>query len=452
VPRSFITQQRQQQRQQQQQHHHQYRTMGNSASTTRTSTIAASPAISGAAGITTDDQTNAAARRAKGEFVRGVSSARNWITKEEAPRNDTDTTTTTKAIHYPPASGRYHMYVAYNCPWCHRVLLARALLGLEDVITVDVLYPNRSSDDEPLGPNLWKFCVEGQVGQNGKHTTFPECTVDTVLGKSYAKEIYELAGITDQKSVPILWDKHTNTVVSNESAEIVRMLGVSMKEFGNASSQTPTPLVLNGGGKAIFVDLYPPNDYKAVQNRIDELNDWIYKDIANGSYKAGFSSNQQVYETAYQTYFAALEKVNALLAESTFLTSDTTVTEADLRLFPTLFRHDPIYYSRFKLNEKYLWEYPHLWRWMGDMMALPGMEAVSNAGYLAHCKQGYFGRTGNGTIPVGPKGYPKCYTIRDYRGPLKTTTTTTINGDGGGGDEEEQGGEGKNKKRKKTTV
>jgi putative glutathione S-transferase len=333
--------------------------------------------VVGAAGVTTDDQTNAKERRAKGEFVRGVSSARHWIEPDGL---------------YPPAKGRYHLYVAYNCPWCHRVLLARAMLGLEEAISVDVLFPNRSSDGEPGGPNLWKFCPEGQVGANGRHTEFPECTNDSVLGKNYAKEIYESAGIMDQKSVPILYDKESNTVVNNESAEIVRMFATAMKPFHTRS-----------------VDLYPSD--KAEE--INELNDWIYKEVANGSYKAGFSSNQVVYEKAYHTYFAALDRLNDILAAKKFLTG-ADVTEADLRLFPTLFRHDPVYYSRFKLNSKYLWEFKHLWRWMGDMVSLGGMGPVSNTGYIAHCKQGYFGRTGNGTIPVGPAGYPECYKIEGW--------------------------------------
>lgn len=337
--------------------------------------------ISGAAGITTDDQTNAAARRAKGEFVRGVSSARNWIAKGGT---------------YPPSKGRYHMYVAYNCPWCHRVLLARSILGLEDVISVDVLYPNRSNDDETLGGNLWKFCPEGQVGLNGRHTAFPECTVDTHLGKKYVKEIYELAGIEDQKSVPILFDKETNSVVNNESAEIVRMLGTTMKDLQENRD----------------IDLYPADK----KEEIDALNDWIYVEIANGSYKAGFSSNQDVYEMAYEKYFSGLDKLNTILGSKKFLTGDT-VTEADLRLFPPLFRHDPVYYSRFKLNKAYLYEYENIWRWMGDMMCLKGMDSVSNKGYLEHCKQGYFGRTGNGVIPVGPEGYPECYGKKNWPKP-----------------------------------
>lgn len=328
-------------------------------------------------------------RRAIGEFVRGVSSARNWIRKNDGGDDDGGGN-----CRYPPANGRYHLYVAYNCPWCHRVLLARALLGLEDAISVDVLYPNRSSNDESSGPNLWKFCPEGQVGMNGQHTQFPECTEDSLHSKRYIKEVYELAGIDDQKTVPLLFDRETNTVVNNESADIIRMFATSMTPF-----HTTLP----------SIDLYPSD--KA--DEIDELNDWIYKEVANGSYKAGFSSNQDVYETAYQTYFTALDRLNTILATKKYLTG-STVVEADLRLFPTMYRHDPIYYLRFKLNAKYLWEYKNLWRWMGDMISLEGMESVSNARYLAHCKQGYFGRTGNGTIPIGPGGYPECYKNREW--------------------------------------
>jgi putative glutathione S-transferase len=266
------------------------------------------------------------------------------------------------------------------------VLLGRALLGLEDAITVDVLFPSRSTDDEPLGPNLWKFAPMGALGINGRQTSLPECTADTVNGKSYIKQVYEQGGVFDQKSVPILWDKQTQTVVNNESAEILRMMGTVMQ------SAATRPL-----------DLYP----EALRTEIDEWNDWVYVNLANGSYKAGFSSNQDVYEKAYANYFAALTKLNERLADNRFLVGDN-LTEADVRLFPPLFRHDPVYYNRFKLNQSYLWEYPHIWRWVGDMMQQPGMEPVSNASYLQHCKQGYFGRTGNGTVPIGPPGYPEC--------------------------------------------
>lgn len=350
------------------------------------------PVVKGAAGITTDDQTNAKERRAKGEFVRGVSTARHWISPEDGAL-------------YPPEAGRYHLYVAYNCPWCHRVLLGRSIMGLEDVISVNVVFPNRSSDDEPLGPNLWKFCPEGQVGINGKHFSFPSCTADTVNGKVYAKEIYELAGINDQKSLPLLFDKKTKTVVNNESAEILRMFGTALKPLASRK----------------HVDLYPQD----LQPIIDELNDWIYTDVANGSYKAGFSSNQDVYETAYEKFFAALDRIDTLLANNKFLAGDL-VTEADVRLFPPMFRFDPVYHSRFKLNKHNLWEYQHIWRWMQDMMSLPGMEPVSNAEYLQHCKQGYFGRSGNGTIPIGPARYPEC-----YKEPHWTHAKNMVNNDDG---------------------
>jgi glutathionyl-hydroquinone reductase len=329
--------------------------------------------VVGAAGITSDDQTNANQRRAKGEFVRGVSTARNWI-HQDGP--------------YPPQANRYHLVVAYNCPWCHRVILARAVLGLEDVVSVNVCYPNRSGDGEPLGPNLWKFCPEGQVGQNGALVKFESCTDDSVTNKTYVKEIYELAGITDQTSVPILFDKQTNTIVINESAEIVRMFGSAMRPLGLRPE----------------LDLYP----ESLAADIDKVNDWVYTDIANGSYKAGFSSNQEVYEAAYEKFFLAMDELNERFSTMKFLVGNE-VTEADLRLFPPIFRFDPIYHSRFKLNKKFVWEYRHIWRWMNDMMALPGMDAVSNEEYLQHCKQGYFGRTGNGTVPVGPLGYPECY-------------------------------------------
>jgi putative glutathione S-transferase len=268
--------------------------------------------VFGPTGITTDDQTSAKERRANGEFVRGVSSARHWIDPNS---------------QYPPAEDRYHLIVAYNCPWCHRVLIARALLGLEHVISVDVVFPNRSTDKEPLGPNLWKFCPQGQEGLNGRWTQFPECN-SGMYSKTYVKEIYEMAGISDQKSVPILLDKESNTIVNNESAEIIRMMAVNMKEFHTRTW-----------------DLFPQD--KAEE--ITKLNDFIYQKISNGSYKAGFSSNQEVYETAYRDYFDALKVLNERLANQKFLMG-STITEADVRLFPTLYRHDPIYYLRFKLR------------------------------------------------------------------------------------------------------
>ena len=327
-------------------------------------------AVVGAAGITTDDQTNAAERRAAGEFVRGVSSAREFIGSGD----------------FPVEAGRYHLYVAFNCPWCHRVAMARSVLGLEEAVSMDVLFPGRTTDSDERGENLWRFAPEGVTGQNGRHVTFPECTTDTVGGKKYIVDIYAESGL-EQKSVPILYDKLQRRVVNNESAEIMRMFETVMLPHAKRP-----------------VQLYPAS----LQKEIDEANTWIYTDINNGAYKAGFSSNQDVYETAFLAYFQALDKLNAQLEVSDFIVGDA-ITECDLRAFTTLWRHDPIYHSRMKLNQAYLYEYPGIWKWMGRIMATPGLHDTVHAGILAHAKQGYFGRTGNGTIPIGPKGYPDCY-------------------------------------------
>jgi putative glutathione S-transferase len=211
------------------------------------------------------------------------------------------------------------------------------------------------------------------------------------MNKKYIKEIYLSSNIDNQTSVPILFDKVTKTVVNNESAEILRMMGTVFRPLAKYSH---------------LYHLYPPE----LMDTINHLNDWIYTDIANGAYKAGFSSNQTIYELAYQKFFTALQQINdTILSQSKFLTGEQ-VTEADIRLFPTLYRFDPIYHNRFQLNQCYLWEqYPHLWRWMGHMMRFPGMDPVSNEEFLQHCRQGYFGRTGNGIIPFGPPGYPSCY-------------------------------------------
>jgi putative glutathione S-transferase len=331
--------------------------------------------VVGVAGVTTDDQTNAAERRAAGEFVRGVSSARNMIGSAE----------------FPAEAGRYHLYVAFNCPWCHRVAIIRSILGLEDAISMDVLFPGRTSADDERGENLWRFAPDGVVTMNKRHVSFPECTVDTAAGgKKYVVDIYAESGL-DQKSVPILFDKKGKVVVNNESSEIMLMFETVMLPFAKR------PLNLC------------PSEHRA---KMEEVNTWIYTDINNGAYKAGFSSDQTIYEAAYAAYFAAIEKMERMLeevsGESRFLLGQN-VSDSDVRAFATMWRHDPIYHNRMKLNQAFLWEYPRVWAWMGDMMSLPGMEAVAGEHILKQAKQGYFGRTGNGVVPIGPTGYPQCY-------------------------------------------
>lgn len=325
---------------------------------------------------TEEDQTNAKTRRAQGEFVRGVSAFRHAIGEPD----------------FPAEPGRYHLYVAFNCPWSHRASLARAILGLENSITMDVAFPNRTDESDPAGPNLWEFSPQRVATLTG--APLPECTAETGTGERLrlAKEIYQRENSTEQ-SLPILFDKVSRRIVSNESAEIVRMLDTHAAALGNTRPDRPRLL---------------PRD-TATREFVAMLNERIYTTINNGAYKAGFSSSQSVYATAFRAYFETLAWLNDLLSDGRpFLTGDA-FTEADLRLFPTVYRHDPVYYVRMKLNGARILDYPHLWRWLCRVYAIEG---VATAGSLVHCRQGYFGRSWNRVVPLGPltpTTYPEAY-------------------------------------------
>lgn len=330
-----------------------------------------------------EDQSNAAARRARGEFVRGISGFRHAIGDPE----------------FPAGPGRYHLFVAFNCPWCHRVTLARNVLGLQDSISMDVAFPNRTADDDPDGPNHWQFAPDLAASVTG--IPLPECTAETGTGQGFrlVRDIYRAEG-ADERSVPILYDKKTNRIVNNESADIIRMLDRHAKALGSSLGDADRP------------NLYP--DDPAARGKIDLLNEQVYVTINNGAYKAGFSSDQGVYAAAFDAYFNTLSQLEARLASDgrPFLTGEQ-FTEADLRLFPTLYRHDPVYYLRMKLNGAKILDYPHLWRWLCRVYALPG---VADSNSLDHCRQGYFGRSWNGVIPRGPfrpKMYPEAYAHPD---------------------------------------
>lgn len=330
-----------------------------------------------------EDQANAAARRAKGEFVRGVSAFRNAIGETE---------------QFPAEPNRYHLFVALNCPWCHRVTLARNVLGLQDSISLDVAFPSRTEDDDPAGPNLWQFAPDKVSVLTGE--PFPECTSETATGNNFrlVQQIYAAEG-SQERSVPILYDRASKRIVSNESAEIVRMLGLNARALGSSLEGDALPV------------LYPMDEGSAaLREEVDTLNQSIYVNINNGSYKAGFSSDQATYAAAFQKYFEALGELEGRLAADNrpFLMGDK-FTEADLRLFPTLYRHDPVYTVRMKLNGARILDYPHLWRWLCRVY---GMGGVADSNSLLHCRQGYFGRTWNRTIPLGPvypMSYPQAY-------------------------------------------
>ncbi len=325
---------------------------------------------------TEEDQADATGRRARGEFVRGVSGFRHAI-------GDPD---------FPAEPGRYHLFVALNCPWCHRVTLARSVLGLESSVSMDVAFPNRTDDADPVGPNLWEFAPDRIATLTGG--TLPECTYETGTGAGLrlAKEIYQREG-SDEQSVPILYDKIAGRIVNNESAEIIRMLDAHAEQLGSTMPKRPHLVPTD------------PDQKRAV----DDLNERIYVSINNGAYKAGFSSSQTVYAAAFDAYFDTLSDLDRLLSDGRpYLTGDA-FTEADLRLFPTLYRHDPVYYVRMKLNGARILDYPHVWRWLCRVYAQPG---VAQAGSLVHCRQGYFGRSWNGVVPSGPRlpmPYPEAY-------------------------------------------
>ena len=329
---------------------------------------------------TQEDQTNAKARRAKGEFVRGLSGFRHAI-------GDAD---------FPAEPGRYHLFVALNCPWCHRVTLARAVLGLEASISMDVAFPNRTGEDDPMGPNLWEFAPDRIATLTGE--TLAECTYETGTGQGFrlAKQIYQQEG-SEEQSVPILYDKHAKCIVNNESAEIIRMLDAHAAALGSDIAYRPALV---------------PTDPEMAET-CAQLNARIYTTINNGAYKAGFSSDQAVYAKAFAEYFETLSWLNELLSDGRPFLLGQGFTEADLRLFPTLYRHDPVYVMRMKLNGARILDYPHLWRWLCRVYALDG---VADAGSLVHCRQGYFGRSWNGTIPLGPfspRPYPEAYRLPD---------------------------------------
>ncbi|MEM6273612.1 MAG: glutathione S-transferase C-terminal domain-containing protein [Myxococcota bacterium] len=279
-----------------------------------------------------------------GEFVRGQSAHRAWI-------GDPD---------FLPEPGRYHLIIANNCPWCHRVALTRSLKHLEAVVSMDVAFYRR---DPERG---WQFNPDE-----------PGCTNETLYGYRYVRELYERIG-SSEKSVPILWDKKRGTVVNNESAEIIRMLDGALDRV------------------APKTDKLVPEE---LQNQIERLNAFTYQAINNGAYKAGFSSSQDAYEAAHHRLFEALNLVEEMLRGRRFLLG-APLTEADVRLFPTIFRFDAVYFTRFNLDARQIRDLPNTQRWLERMLSIPEVASASN---LDHARKGYFGRTGNELVPLGPE-------------------------------------------------
>jgi putative glutathione S-transferase len=286
-----------------------------------------------------------------GEFVRQTAGFRDRVVNDDPD------------ARYAAEPDRYHLYISRNCPWSHRTALVRELKGLQDVISMDVLGFRRSDDDE------WVFRPE-----------IEGCTVDTVNGCSGMQQIYDLADpdYAGSATVPVLFDKKLNTIVSNESAEIIRMFN-SVFDTWSANAE---------------LDLYPP----ILRGLIDETNDWTYRCLNNGVYRAGFAKSQEAYEAAFDEVFTALDRMETILTGSDFLCGDQ-LTEADCRAYVTLFRFDPVYYIRFKCNKTMIETgYPNIWAYLKRLYRIPGFAQSTN---LDHIKNGYFGRTGNQIVPLG---------------------------------------------------
>lgn len=262
------------------------------------------------------------------------------------------------------ASDRYHLYVSYACPWAHRTLIMRKLKGLEKAITVSVVSPLMLEDG-------WTF------------EPFPDIIPDLVNGVHYLRDIYAKADTqyTGRVTVPILWDKQTATIVNNESREIIRMFD---HEF-NAIAENKQ-------------DFCPPD----LEAKIEETIDKIYPVINNGVYRAGFATSQLAYEEAIEQLFAGLDYWNQVLGEQKYLCGQE-FTEADICLFTTLLRFDPVYYVHFKCNLRHLWDYEHLWRYLKDIYHYQGIEATCN---LEHIKHHYYRShphiNPSGIVPMGP--------------------------------------------------
>jgi len=290
-----------------------------------------------------------------GKYKRKPSQFRNWVTKDGSAGPS-------GSEGFKAEKDRYHLYVSLACPWAHRTLIYRKLKGLEDIISVSVV-------EYGMHENGWEFS-----------TGLP----DHLFGYEYLHQVYTQADseYTGRVTVPVLWDKKTNTIVNNESSEIIRMFNDAFDDVGAKSG-----------------DFYPSN----LQMRIDELNERVYSDINNGVYKSGFATAQDVYSENVTILFEALDWIESMLSESRYLTGEQ-ITEADWRLFTTLIRFDAVYVGHFKCNLKRIEDYPNLSGYVRDLYQEAGVAETVN---MEHIKKHYYmsHNTINptGIVPDGPE-------------------------------------------------
>ena len=293
-----------------------------------------------------------------GEFVRSNAKYRNWVTADGTPGP-------TGEGGFRPDSGRYHLYVSYACPWAHRALIFRQLKDLQDHIGVSVVHPDM------LGEG-WEFRQD-----------FPGATGDQLFDSDYLRDIYLKANpnASGRVTVPVLWDRERETIVSNESADIIRMFNAAFNALtGNEDDYWPEHL----------------------RDRIETVNSRIYDSVNNGVYKAGFATSQAAYDKAVGPLFDSLDWIEGLLADHRYLTGET-LTEADWRLFTTIARFDAVYHTHFKCNRRRIVDYPNLWGWARELYQWPAIaETVRPDHYTRHYYYSHDMVNPNRIIPTGP--------------------------------------------------
>jgi glutathionyl-hydroquinone reductase len=293
-----------------------------------------------------------------GRFERSQSQWRDWVTADGRPAPG-------RERGFPAEPGRYHLYVSLACPWAHRTLIVRQLKKLDDIIGVSVVH-------HFMGRHGWTFLEEDGA------------TGDALYGLDHLHQLYTKAdpSYSGRVTVPVLWDRKEETIVSNESAEIIRMLNSAFDAWGDAG-----------------LDLYPA----PLRAEIDVINERVYDAINNGVYKAGFATTQSAYEKAFDTLFEALDEMEARLARRRYLAGDR-ITEADWRLFTTLVRFDPVYFGHFKCNLRRIADYPNLSNYLRELYQVSGVAGTVD---FRHIKHHYYGshETVNPTriVPKGPE-------------------------------------------------
>ena len=293
----------------------------------------------------------------KGKFVRTESSFRNWVTNDGSAGPSGDEGFTAEP-------GRYHLYVSYACPWAHRALIFRALKGLEDVISVSVVHPLMPAESWVFGE------YPGATEDHINHAHY--------LYENYLKADPDFDGLV---TVPLLWDKKHETIVNNESSEIIRMFNSAFDDYTESD-----------------LDFYP----ESLRKEIDAINEIVYHNINNGVYRAGFATTQSAYDEAFDQLFNTMDELETLLSKQRYLVGKQ-ITEADWRLFTTLVRFDAVYYNHFKTNKKRLIDYPGLWSYTRELYQVPGVAETVN---MDHIKYHYFGShksiNPTGIVPRGP--------------------------------------------------